>query len=74
MLLKPAHSEVDNIYQVYIIDFGLAKKYRDPSTHQHIPYRYLFIIFLEHHCASLLLLGHFCGMQCSPSKLVSELI
>lgn len=25
--------------QVYIIDFGLAKKYRDPATHQHIPYR-----------------------------------
>lgn len=25
--------------QVYIIDFGLAKKYRDPTTHQHIPYR-----------------------------------
>ncbi|XVF86834.1 hypothetical protein PTKIN_Ptkin18bG0074300 [Pterospermum kingtungense] len=25
--------------QVYIIDFGLAKKYRDTSTHQHIPYR-----------------------------------
>eukprot|EP01137_Pigoraptor_chileana_P015271 Opistho-2@70986 len=25
--------------QVYIIDFGLAKKYRDPKTHQHIPYR-----------------------------------
>ncbi|EFJ10942.1 hypothetical protein SELMODRAFT_127114 [Selaginella moellendorffii] len=25
--------------QVYIIDFGLAKKYRDPSTHQHIAYR-----------------------------------
>lgn len=24
--------------QVYIIDFGLAKKYRDPTTHQHIPY------------------------------------
>eukprot|EP00455_Lapot_gusevi_P030472 TRINITY_DN327_c0_g1_i2.p1 TRINITY_DN327_c0_g1~~TRINITY_DN327_c0_g1_i2.p1 ORF type:complete len:446 (-),score=72.70 TRINITY_DN327_c0_g1_i2:653-1990(-) len=23
---------------VYIIDFGLAKKYRDPKTHQHIPY------------------------------------
>ena len=22
-----------------IIDFGLAKKYRDPKTHQHIPYR-----------------------------------
>ncbi|KAK6153583.1 hypothetical protein DH2020_013222 [Rehmannia glutinosa] len=25
--------------QVYAIDFGLAKKYRDSSTHQHIPYR-----------------------------------
>lgn len=25
--------------QVYIIDFGLAKKYRDPKTHIHIPYR-----------------------------------
>jgi serine/threonine protein kinase len=25
--------------QVYIIDFGLAKKYRDPKTHLHIPYR-----------------------------------
>lgn len=25
--------------QVYVIDFGLAKKYRDPTTHQHIPYR-----------------------------------
>ncbi|EQC34551.1 CK1/CK1/CK1-D protein kinase, variant [Saprolegnia diclina VS20] len=24
---------------VHIIDFGLAKKYRDPKTHQHIPYR-----------------------------------
>lgn len=23
---------------VYIIDFGLAKKYRDARTHQHIPY------------------------------------
>jgi casein kinase 1 len=25
--------------QVHIIDFGLAKKYRDPKTQQHIPYR-----------------------------------
>uniref|UniRef100_A0A7S1I508 non-specific serine/threonine protein kinase n=1 Tax=Eutreptiella gymnastica TaxID=73025 RepID=A0A7S1I508_9EUGL len=26
-------------HHVYIIDYGLAKKYRDPKTHQHIPYR-----------------------------------
>ena len=26
--------------KVYIIDFGLAKKYRDNTTHQHIPYRW----------------------------------
>jgi len=24
---------------VFIIDFGLAKMYRDPRTHRHIPYR-----------------------------------
>ncbi|KAJ1822587.1 serine/threonine protein kinase [Coemansia sp. RSA 2675] len=24
---------------VHVIDFGLAKKYRDPRTHMHIPYR-----------------------------------
>lgn len=24
---------------MHIIDFGLAKKYRDPKTQQHIPYR-----------------------------------
>lgn len=24
---------------VNIIDFGLAKKYRDPKTHIHIPYK-----------------------------------
>lgn len=24
---------------LYVIDFGLAKKYRDTKTHQHIPYR-----------------------------------
>jgi serine/threonine protein kinase len=23
---------------IYVIDYGLAKKYRDPKTHQHIPY------------------------------------
>ena len=27
--------------QVYVIDFGLAKKFRDKRTHQHIPYRCL---------------------------------
>ena len=27
------------IFQVFIIDFGLAKKYRDNRTRQHIPYR-----------------------------------
>ncbi|KAG0235899.1 serine/threonine protein kinase [Actinomortierella wolfii] len=25
--------------QVYVIDFGLAKKFRDPKSHLHIPYR-----------------------------------
>ena len=24
---------------VHLIDFGLAKKYRDVRTHQHIPYK-----------------------------------
>lgn len=24
---------------IYIIDFGLAKRYRDPNNNQHIPYR-----------------------------------
>jgi casein kinase 1 alpha len=26
-------------FQVFLIDFGLAKKYRDSRTRQHIPYR-----------------------------------
>mmetsp|Transcript_37024 Transcript_37024/g.87998 ORF Transcript_37024/g.87998 Transcript_37024/m.87998 type:complete len:333 (-) Transcript_37024:33-1031(-) len=28
-----------NANLVYLIDFGLAKRYRDPVTHAHIPYR-----------------------------------
>ena len=27
------------VVQVFLIDFGLAKKYRDNRTRQHIPYR-----------------------------------
>merc|ERR1719383_1293978 len=30
------HEKLSNV--VYLIDFGLAKKYRDPKTRQHIPY------------------------------------
>ncbi|CAI9268954.1 unnamed protein product [Lactuca saligna] len=29
----------DCFYQVYVIDFGLAKRYRDPTTSCHIPYK-----------------------------------
>ena len=34
--------------QVYVIDFGLAKKFRDQRTHQHIPYR-CFAVFYSGH-------------------------
>uniref|UniRef100_A0A2P2MLI8 Protein kinase domain-containing protein n=1 Tax=Rhizophora mucronata TaxID=61149 RepID=A0A2P2MLI8_RHIMU len=27
------------VHQVYVIDFGLAKRYRDATTNRHIPYR-----------------------------------
>ena len=34
------HKSFDNIvFQVFLIDFGLAKKYRDSRSRQHIPYR-----------------------------------
>mmetsp|Transcript_12758 Transcript_12758/g.12642 ORF Transcript_12758/g.12642 Transcript_12758/m.12642 type:complete len:87 (+) Transcript_12758:418-678(+) len=28
-----------NSYIVHLIDFGLAKKFKDPKSQQHIPYR-----------------------------------
>jgi serine/threonine protein kinase len=33
-----ASTAVCHLLQVNVIDFGLAKKYRDPKTHVHIPY------------------------------------
>jgi casein kinase 1 len=29
----------DSENQIFIVDFGMAKLYRDPKTRQHIPYR-----------------------------------
>jgi casein kinase 1 len=29
----------DSENQIFIVDFGMAKLYRDPKTKQHIPYR-----------------------------------
>ncbi len=43
-----------NVLQVYIIDFGLAKKYRDPTTHQHIPYRLGFFLDWIAKCSFLI--------------------
>jgi serine/threonine protein kinase len=38
--LKPDNFLFDyKTKKVYIVDFGLAKRYRDPKTHLHIPYR-----------------------------------
>ncbi|CAL5325488.1 unnamed protein product [Camellia sinensis] len=37
--------------QVYIIDFGLTKRYRDLTTSHHIPYRKWYSAF---YCACLL--------------------
>ena len=38
--------------KLFLIDFGLAKKYRDNRTRQHIPYRCSFFFMLytkDHH-------------------------
>jgi hypothetical protein len=43
-----------DVLQVYIIDFGLAKKYRDPTTHQHIPYRLGFFLDWIAKCSFLI--------------------
>lgn len=32
-------TDVTFLLQLFLIDFGLAKKYRDSRTRQHIPYR-----------------------------------
>lgn len=29
----------DNSHIVYLVDYGLSRRYRDPKTHQHIPYK-----------------------------------
>jgi len=39
--------------QVYIIEYGLAKKYRDLQTHKHIPYRLEYFLVGYFVCASL---------------------
>ncbi|PSR79095.1 CK1/CK1/CK1-G protein kinase [Coniella lustricola] len=33
------NSDRRSINQVHVVDFGMAKQYRDPKTKQHIPYR-----------------------------------
>lgn len=37
--MKPDNFLIDASGNVYLVDFGLAKRYRDPKTHIHIPYR-----------------------------------
>jgi casein kinase 1 len=37
--IKPDNFMMDAKGQLYIVDFGLSKRYRDPVTHIHIPYR-----------------------------------
>ncbi len=37
--IKPDNFLIDNNNFVYLVDFGLAKNYRDSKTHMHIPYR-----------------------------------
>jgi hypothetical protein len=52
VLLSIHHARIS--FQVYVIDYGLAKKYRDLQTHRHIPYRLvLFSLFQEGEIFSL---------------------
>ncbi|KAL9319728.1 hypothetical protein ACSQ67_011567 [Phaseolus vulgaris] len=44
---------VRSVWQWFMIDFGLAKKYRDSSTHQHIPYRYEDLLVAMTHPMSM---------------------
>lgn len=34
-----ASSHAWNYAVIHVVDFGMAKQYRDPKTKQHIPYR-----------------------------------
>lgn len=54
-----------SLSQVYIIDFGLAKRYRDATTNRHIPYRQLPRSMAINFCLLLLMLSFFFFITCS---------
>ncbi|KAL8122882.1 hypothetical protein AgCh_011021 [Apium graveolens] len=57
--------------RVYAIDFGLAKKYRDSSTHRHIPYRSCVKDILQSSNHIFTTAVH-CGLMISPVMLISK--